>query len=38
MYLMQENHKNKDSHIKLDLRFVYNTFSGFIHRYLPNFY
>ncbi len=44
--MMQEIQKNKDTNTKtgnekltkLDLRFVYNSFSGFIRRYLTNFY
>ena len=49
MFLMQETSrikdsgngsstKNSESLQKLDLKFVYNSFSGFVHRYLTNFY
>jgi len=41
MYLMQENQKFSkwdDECQELDLKFVYNSFSGFVHRYLTNFY
>jgi hypothetical protein len=48
MFLMQEtqrmketagNGSNKNASLqKLDLKFVYNSFSGFVHRYLTNFY
>ena len=48
MFLMQESLKVKESGLgstkssavnqKLDLKFVYNSFSGFVHRYLTNFY
>lgn len=39
MYMMQENQRYIDtSGSKLDLKFVYNCFSGFINRYLTNFY
>jgi len=32
------SNKNSASLQKLDLKFVYNSFSGFVHRYLTNFY
>jgi hypothetical protein len=36
MYLMQEFNKRSDP--QLDLKFTYNCFSGFVYRYLTNFY
>lgn len=33
---MQEHNKRSES--PLDLKFVYNSFSAFVHRYLTNFY
>jgi hypothetical protein len=49
MFLMQESQRLKESSQgsnksnatvtqKLDLKFVYNSFSGFVHRFLTNFY
>lgn len=46
MFMMQESQKmkengqgsSKNNNVSLDLKFVYNSFSGFIKRYLTNFY
>jgi len=36
LYMMQEHNKKSES--QLDLKFVYNSFSAFLNRYLTNFY
>jgi Rab-GTPase-TBC domain len=41
MYLMEESQRaahSRKEEPRVDLKFVYNSFSGFINRYLTNFY
>lgn len=42
MYMMQDCNKRadrtNDEIMSVDIKFVYNSFSGFVHRYLTNFY